>query len=273
MMELSLFPYAARIAAIELLNDEVRVFTFSHGRTLSVAPGQFVEISLPGIGSFPASACGYVATGMFQACIRRVGRVTDALFRCRVGDELGLRGPLGRGFPLSTFAGKDLLLIAGGLGIAPVRALLQRVMETPTGQISLIYGARQRGDLLFLPELEELAGQGRLRLRLAAEEPLAPGVSPEIWTRGTVIDPLAEFCADNPRLRVVACGPPQMYAALQVKLAGLGVAAEAVFTTLERRMCCGIGECGHCVAGGHYVCTEGPVFSLRELESMPGALS
>jgi len=272
-MDASLAPCPAQVAAIEPLNDEVRVFTFRHNHALSVAPGQFAEISIPGIGGFPVSACGYVATGMFQACIRRVGRVTEALFRCRVGDEVGLRGPLGKGFPLSAFAGKDLILIAGGLGIAPIRALLQRVMGTSAGRISLLYGAQRRADLLFLQELTNLGEQGRLRLRLAVEEPLAPGSSPKVWSRGTVIDLLTEFNADNPRQMAVACGPPQMYVALRAKLAQLGLPAEAVFATLERRMRCGVGECGHCVAGGRYVCTEGPVFSLRELDSMPGALS
>lgn len=272
-MEFSLFPYAAQVVAIEPLNDEVRIFTFRHGHALTVAPGQFVEVSIPGIGGFPVSACGYVATGMFQACIRRAGRVTEALFRCRVGDGVGLRGPLGRGFPMSAFAGKDLLLIAGGLGIAPIRALLQRVMEAPVERITLFYGARRQAELLFIQELQALAGQGRLHLQLAVEEPLEPGTSAEICCQATVVDLLAGFAAVTPRVLAVACGPPQMYAALQAGLDRLGISADAVFATLERRMRCGIGECGHCVAGGHYVCTEGPVFSLRELASMPGALS
>jgi len=272
-MSLTLVPYSAQVAAIEPLNDEVRVFTFRHRHAMTVAPGQFVEVSIPGIGGFPVSACGYVAKGMFQACIRRIGRVTAALFRCQVGDDVGLRGPLGRGFPLTKFSGRDLLLVAGGLGIAPIRALLQRVVEAPVGRISLLYGAQRRADLLFLPELEALAEQGRLQLSLAVEEGLEARADSGSWRRGTVVDLLDDYDADGLRLTAVACGPPQMYVALQPKLSSLGIATDEAFMTLERRMRCGIGECGHCVADGHYVCTEGPVFSLRELVSMRESLS
>jgi len=265
-------PCIAKVAAIEPLSASVRVFTFEVDRLFFVAPGRFAEVILPGVGSFPVSACGYVATGMFQACIRQVGRVTGALFRCGVGDAIGLRGPFGQGFPLQAFNGQDLTLIAGGLGIAPVRALLQRLLSSPLRSIRLLYGARRAADLLFLPELQALAAEERIELRLAVDEPLSPICASPLWRRGPVTDLLAPIGVNQSQAAVVACGPPAMYAALRRQLAVSELAADRVYLTLERRMRCGIGECGHCVAGGRHVCTEGPVFTLAELQQMPGAL-
>jgi len=265
-------PLPATLTAIETVHEAVRVFTFEHNQPMTVAPGQFAEILLPGIGSFPVSACGYVTAGSFQACIKQVGRVTTALFRSAIGDRIDLRGPFGHGFPLADLDGRDLLLIAGGLGIAPIRALLQAVQGRPVRSITLLYGVRRADDLLFLPELKALAASSCLRLLLAVEEPLV-GSLPPLWCNGTITDLLDELPAVLDNTAVAVCGPPQMYAALLERLAESGIAAERIFANLERRMRCGVGQCGHCVAGGRYVCTEGPVFNLVQLRQMPGAIA
>jgi NAD(P)H-flavin reductase len=272
-MNVSFQPYPATLVAIESLHNDVRVFTFDHQQAMTVQPGQFAEIILPGIGGFPVSACGYVTAGTFQACIRRAGRVTSALFRCTIGDCVGVRGPFGNGFHLPDLARKDVLLIAGGLGIAPIRALLQSVVGGAARSVTLFYGARRAAELLFLPELEALAERGSLCLRLAVEEPLEAICSPQRWHSGPVTDLVDALPSSTATLLVAVCGPPQMYAVLLEKLATTGITAAHIFATLERRMRCGVGECGHCVAGGHYVCTEGPVFSLAQLRQMPGAIA
>lgn len=272
----ALQPVAAVLEKVRPMVEDNHVFTFRPERPFEVAPGQFVEVSLPGVGSFPVSICHPVTGGRIESCIRRVGRVTDALYRMEPGDPVGLRGAFGHGFDLNLFAGRDALLIAGGLGMAPLRALMMTLLaaDRHAGRVILLYGSREPRMLLFREELVELAHVQRIELRFSvdfAADLTGPfdGVACRI---GLVSELLHDLQLEPQRTVAAVCGPPALYRCLLEELSATGIAEEHILVTLERRMRCGVGECCHCVAGGRYICRDGPVFSLRELRSMPGAV-
>lgn len=268
-------PITAKITRIEEMVADNYVFTFLPEHPINVAPGQFFEISLPGIGSFPVSSCDRIKDQAIAACIRRTGRVTNALYKLRPGSTVGLRGPYGNGFPLEKILTKDALLIAGGLGMAPLRALLTALLESgrTDNKVFVLYGSRQQELLLFRDELIELAEHGAIELRFSVDFAITPaGPEADTFCRVGLVNELLQdlpFVPDE--TCAVVCGPPALYGCVLEELALLGVHPANIFATLERRMRCGIGECCHCVTGGVYICCDGPVFSLDQLRTMEGA--
>lgn len=275
-MKDDLQPVTATLIANAPLVIDNHLFTFRPDRPLAVAPGQFFEISLPGIGGFPVSACDLSSDGEVIACIRRVGRVTDALYRQPIGARLGLRGPFGNGFPLASFHDRDALLVAGGLGMAPLRALLKALLQDKKrrGRIILLYGAREPAALLFRQELEQLDAAARIELRLSVDFATElPGAMSAVFCRvGLVTRLLDGLALDVERTTTAVCGPPALYACVLEELARRGLPPERIWATLERRMRCGVGVCCHCVTAGIYLCRDGPVFNLAQLRTMQGAL-
>ncbi len=269
-------PIPAVISKITPMVPDNHVFVFLPKTDILVAPGEFIEVSLPGIGNFPVSACGPVTDGQIVTCIRRAGRVTDALYRMRSGDQVGLRGPFGRGFPVEVFTGQDVLLIAGGLGMAPLRGLLMDLLEKRDrfGKIILLYGSREPEQLLFRDELLSLSHQKKIDLRFSVDFTAVPptGLGGVICRVGLVNELLRDLAFEPARTVAAVCGPPALYGCVLGELAVMGIATERIYATLERRMRCGIGECCHCVTAGRFVCRDGPVFSLKELQAMPGAI-
>lgn len=269
-------PVTATLAAIESGVPDTHLFHFQVSAPLQVAPGQFVEISLPGIGAFPVSAAAWPTGELLSLCIRRVGRVTSALYRLSVGARVGIRGPFGQGFPVERFIGHDVLLLAGGLGIIPLRTLLHWLLSrrNEVGEIILLYGSSDVDRLLFRRELEQLAADGTIRLGFSIDMP-GEGVVDEgsIPCRVGIVGDLLKDLIFRPATTVAAvCGPPLLYQDVLERLATAGVPPAAIFASLERRMKCGVGQCCHCVTAGVYLCSQGPVFSLDQLRMMPGAI-
>lgn len=271
--------FLPRTARLETVDDRIRdnhLFTFRVDKELGVAPGQFVELSLPGIGAFPVSSCAYLTGTALICCIRRAGRATDALYRLAPGARIGVRGPFGAGFPLDAFYGRDALLVAGGLGMAPLRALLQALLSQRErfGEIILLYGSRDPESLLFRDELETLGRSGAVQVRFSVDFATElPWASKSAFCRVGLVTSLLDKLALTPgRTTAAVCGPPSLYGCVLEELARLGIPAEAIFATLERRMRCGVGECCHCVTSGVFVCCEGPVFSLARLRQLPDAI-
>lgn len=271
-----LLPISTVLEKIAPMVVDNQVFSFRPDRPIEPLPGQFVEISIPGIGGFPVSSCDLVSNGLINTCVRRVGRVTEALYRLEVGATIGLRGPFGNGFPLELFAGNDALLIAGGLGMAPLRALLHTLLSDckRKAKIILLYGSREPETLLFRDELVELTNQGRVDVRFSVDfAETLPGPYGRIVCKIGLVNELLADLDFSPRKTVAAvCGPPDLYRCVLEELALIGMPAEKIFATLERRMRCGVGECCHCVVGGRYICKDGPVFSLAQLRKMEGAI-
>ncbi|OSM04232.1 putative oxidoreductase FAD-binding subunit [Magnetofaba australis IT-1] len=231
-------------------------------------PGQFVMLSAPGVGEAPFCLCHAASTHEdgVELCIRRVGEVTARLFDLPEGALLGLRGPLGSGFEMDDLVGGDLLLIAGGMGMAPLRSVLQAALtrRREIDRLILIDGARTMADLIFWPELAALPAD--VERLFALDDPSGARVEPLIT--GHVGMALAQVALDPNRVKVALCGPPVMLEPVVRGLEARGVSAEDIFITFERRMSCGVGHCGHCAMGRRYVCVDGPVFSAaaaREL--------
>ena len=233
-------------------------------------PGQFVQLWVPGVGESPISVCSGSVDGGIELCVRKVGRVTSALFNMTEGDWVGLRGPYGNGFPVDEMKGKNIVLIAGGLGVAPIRSLWQYVLDhrEDFGEVVIIYGMRHSQLLLFRQEFKLLLRRRDMHVFIAAEEIIGPDLPTVSWQLGRVTDMirLAEFGADY---CAAICGPPVMYPYVLKELANRGLPERNIWVSLERHMKCAIGKCGHCFVGGRFTCRSGPVYRLDDLKFLP----
>ncbi|MDH5816283.1 MAG: FAD-binding oxidoreductase [Candidatus Nezhaarchaeota archaeon] len=269
-----------KLFKLQFVNEEdAKSFTFK--------PGQFVEVSVPGVGESPISICkSPTRPGPLELLIRRVGRVTNAIHKLKPGDVVGIRGPFGNGFPMEKMKGYDVLLIAGGLGIAPLMSVLQYVVDKRRdyGDVILLYGVRSYQEALFRDMIidfirhPEKAGL-RTFLSYEREDPVFVSLMkdhPENVRKGvvTVLFECADPYIKPDKVCAVVCGPPIMYRFVLKELAKRNIPPNNIYITLERRMKCGVGKCGHCVVGGataiKYVCKDGPVFTYSDVLSVRG---
>lgn len=229
------------------------------------APGQFNMLTAFGVGEVPISISGDPARPLpLTHTIRAVGAVTKALCRLQKGDQLGVRGPFGTSWPLPEAQGNDLLIVAGGLGLAPLRPAIYYVLNhrAAYGSVEIVYGARTPADMLYPQELMRWRGRFDLRVRVTVDQ-----ATPD-W-RGnvgvvTAIIPRIRF--DPPHTTVLVCGPGIMMRFVVQEFLKRGVREENIFLSLERTMKCGIGFCGHCQLGPVFICKDGPVFSYARIK-------
>jgi NAD(P)H-flavin reductase len=268
-------PAPARILRIAELVEGTRLFELRfEDPTLAAAftyrPGQFVELSVLGVGEAPFSLpSSPTRRGTFELGIRRAGVLTGYLFdHIGEGDTVGIRGPLGNGFPIDRFNGANIILVAGGLGMVPLRGLLQFLVDRRDAfsRLVLVYGSRSPDRVLFRDELERLARRGDAEILLTVDD---PGELRWDGRKGYVTDLIGELEVDPSTTYVVACGPPVFYKYLLEKLVDAGFGKDRVFLSLERRMECGIGKCGHCAVGYTFTCLHGPVFSYWDAINLP----
>lgn len=272
-------PVTALVLSVRTLNSDTFLCALGtqvdHPVAAGFLPGQFLQLSLPGVGEIPVSYCGYPsAGGTVELCIRTVGRVTTALKAASPGAAVGLRGPFGRGFPMGLYSGQDLLLIAGGLGMAPLRSLLLELCANREqyGRVMVLLGARDAGALLFSEELLRLHECGVIGLHLAVDH-VGSAYESVPGCRVALLPSLLEGLeVDSQRTYAALCGPSVVYPYLVEELQALGLPAERIHLSLERRMKCGIGRCGHCAVGCNLCCVDGPVFSLAGLVGIEGVL-
>ncbi len=210
-------------------------------------------------------------TDYIECTFRKTGRVTSALSRCDIGDLISFRGPYGNHFPVNEFEGKNLLFVAGGIGLPPTRSVIRTCLDRREkfGDITIIYGARTVDDLVYKHELSEWEQRDDVKLVLTVD----PGGENSDWKHkiGFVPAILDEHSPLPDNCIAIICGPPIMIKFTLMTLAKLGFPPENIYTTLENRMKCGIGKCGRCNVGPVYVCKEGPVFTAKELESLPAS--
>jgi len=265
-------PAPAVLCSTQTLTRTERLLTLrrTDGEALGNQPGQFVQVSIFGMEEAPISICS-VDNGEaeFELCVRRARRLTGALHELSVGDEVGIRGPYGRSFPVDELAGEDLLFIAGGIGLAPMRSLIQHCLARRDrfGGLRLLYGAKTPDELLFRDELDLWAKAEAFDVQCIVD------AGDESW-RGEVglITALLEPLDIRPdRTVAVIIGPPVMYRFVIELLLDKGMQPERVLLSLERHMRCGVGKCGHCMIGDLYCCRDGPVFRLSELAGVEGA--
>lgn len=276
---MTISPIAATITAMQPLSADTSFYRLLPGgndrERFAFRPGQFVQLSVPGAGEAPISLAGPPRPdGCLELCVRRVGHVTGMLHTLQPGDRVGVRGPLGNGFPLREWRGRNILLIAGGLGIAPLRSLLYALLmqREDFGEITLMYGAREPSAILFKEDLAELGSRRDMHLFLTVdfvtEEPPG-GLTCNTGLLPTLLKGVNFSTTDTV---AAVCGPPALYRCLTEELQGAGIAAERIYLSLERRMKCGIGLCCHCAVGDLFCCTDGPVFRYSDLQGISGAI-
>ncbi|MBI5826662.1 MAG: FAD/NAD(P)-binding protein [Deltaproteobacteria bacterium] len=269
--------YLPHLATIEDIYEEapdVRSFrlVFKDERlrdTFDFKAGQFALYSAFGLGestfciASPPTRKGYV-----QCTFRRTGRVTGGLAEMSIGDVIGFRGPYGNHFPVDDWKGRNMVFIAGGIGLPPVRSLIWNVLDRREdfGNITIVYGARTAADLVYKNELKHWAGMGDVRV----VETVDPGGETPDWKGkiGFVPTVLEEAAPSSKDAVAVTCGPPIMIKFVINALGKLGFADGSIYTTLENRMKCGIGKCGRCNVGDIYICKEGPVYTAAEVKRM-----
>jgi len=243
------------------------------GSDINHDPGQFVEVSVFGVGEAPISVSSPpTKKGTFELCVRKVGSVTTKLHTLNVGDKVGVRGPFGNGFDAEFLKGKDLLFIAGGLGVAPLRSLFNYVLDKRKdyGRVILLYGCKEPRELLFGDEI--------LALTKRADVEFKPTVDwcpeNELWDGniGVITTLIPQVNFDPETTYAIVCGPPIMYKFVIADLKGRKVPDDHIILSLERRMKCGVGKCGHCQINQIYVCKDGPVFNYSKIKGVPEAL-
>lgn len=267
-------PQPARILAVSDVTTTEKLFAleFVDGHPLDHDPGQFVQVSVLGYGECPISVCSSpTRPDSFELCVRRAGTVTDRLHELRGGDIVGIRGPLGHGFDMHDFHGKDILIVAGGLGLAPLRSLIQYILDERRrfGQFHLLYGGRSPDELLFRDDLVKWRSNSHIHLLVTVDRP------DEQWRgRSGVVTQLFPLLPkfDPKSTVVVIVGPPVMFKFVVLEVLARRIPQSSIFCSLERRMKCGVGKCGHCQANHVYVCMEGPVFRYGQLKSMREAV-
>jgi NAD(P)H-flavin reductase len=269
-----------RLATIEEVRDEVggsrpiRTFKMvfqneEEKKDFDFKPGQFVMVGLFGEGESPfAISSSPTQKGYIEVSVMRHGKNTSALHQTEVGDTVGVRGPLGNHFDVDSWQGKNILFIGGGIGQAPIRSVMNYVLDNRDkyGSLSLIYGARTTEDLCFKEEIFALKDGKEMDVHLSID------VAEDGWDHfvGFVPDNLLRVSPSPKNSIAITCGPPIMIRFVILNLLKLGFTVDQIYTTLEMRMKCGVGNCGRCNIGHKYVCTDGPVFSAQELNEMRG---
>jgi NAD(P)H-flavin reductase len=233
-------------------------------------PGQFVEFSLLGHGECTfCIASSATRKGYFDCSIKRAGIVTaDIHSNLDEGEEVGIRGPYGNWFPVDDIKGKNLLFVGGGIGLAPLRSLIQYCIDNRADykDFTILYGARTSSDLCYKEEIKEWQANPSLKVILTIDKP------EETWNDNVGVVPKILEEVVKPTVantKVITCGPPIMIKYTLMSLDKLGFDPKDVITTLEMKMQCGLGKCGRCNIGSTYVCKDGPVFTYAQMRGLP----
>jgi len=269
--------YTPELATINKVVPQTAFETFfevelSRRKTLGHKPGQFVQLSILGVGEAPISISSAPAPDKptLELCVRKVGNVTNALLNLKPGDKIGIRGPFGNGFEIENFKGKDIIFVAGGIGLVPLRSLILEVINhrKDYGKVFILYGCKTPQDILFKEELKSWENTDGVEYHHTVD------IADEKWMGNvgviTTLIPRIEF--DPSKTQAVIVGPPIMYRFVIKELVARRVPEENVWVSLERKMKCGVGKCGHCQMNQIYVCQDGPVFNLSKIRNIPEAV-
>lgn len=263
----------ASVTRVTQMTDMEMLFEIklSDGRILDHDPGQFVQVSLFGAGEAPISVCSSPSRqDSFELCIRKAGKMTKLFHNLNVNHEIGIRGPFGKGFPTNILKGRDLIFVAGGLGIAPLRSLINYVIDNRRdfGRVSILLGCKTPDSMLFGDEVHLWEKRADISFACTVDRS-----APDWHGNVGLITSLIPGVTLNPKNTfAVVCGPPVMYRYVVAELLKKQIPERRIFLSLERHMKCGMGRCGHCQIDDKYCCTDGPVFSYEEVMQMEGAI-
>jgi sulfhydrogenase subunit gamma (sulfur reductase) len=240
------------------------------GKELGHAPGQFVEVSLAGLGEAPISISSSPTQKGFELVVRHVGTLTKAIHKLEAGQKVGIRGPYGSTYPLEQAKGKDLVFICGGIGLVPQRSFIRYVLDNRRdyGKVTVLLGTKCYDMRLFREEIALWQERKDMVLMETIDE------AHDCWDGdvGVVTTLIPQIENDLPKSLLLVCGPPVMYKFVLMALAEAEVPENNIYVNLERRMKCGVGKCGHCQINNLYVCQDGPVFRWSDLALVPEAI-
>jgi len=267
-------PEPARIVRMYPLTDDVKFFQvriadMEKALAFKYRVGQFAMLSVLGAGEAPFSISSTPSRpGLLEFCIRKVGTVTEALFRLKENDLIGIRGPYGNGFPVEKIKGKEVLIVMGGLGAAPLRSVLLYCLDNRDqfGRVILLHGAKKPSEMIFREEFLDLKQREDLECYLTVDEDDTKEWKENIGVVTTLFPKINDIDPENTFSLV--CGPPVMYKFVLKELIKLNIPKDQILMTLERRMKCGVGKCGHCAIDYIYTCLDGPVFTYWDVIHM-----
>ena len=267
-------PEPARIISTRYLTGDVKFFQvrftdMEKALAFKYEPGQFAMVSVLGAGEAPFCLSSTPSRpGMLEFCIQKKGTLTDALFRLKENDIIGVRGPYGNGFPVRDMEGKDVLIVMGGLGVAPLRSVLLYCLDNRDlfHRVILLHGARTPSDMIFRDEFLALKEREDLECLLTVDLDDSGTWSENIGVVTTLFPKLDEIDPSN--TYGLVCGPPVMYKFVIKEFIKLNIPKDRILMTLERRMKCGVGKCGHCAIDYIYTCIDGPVFTYWDVIHM-----
>jgi NAD(P)H-flavin reductase len=267
-------PRPATLKAKKKLSELVTLFEFENdsGRPLMHKPGQFIMLSVYGVGEAPfsVSSAPIRESNNFELAVRKIGAVTGIMHDLKVGDKVGIRGPYGSFFPIQKFVGQDTLFIAGGLGYIPLRSLFHYQLRhrDEFGRIILLVGTRNPQERIFIDQLAELASRPDVEMLETVDVP------DETWKghTGVITTLIPKVRIDPDKTNVAMVGPPIMYKFCLGECLKIGIPSNRIYVSLERKMKCGLGKCGHCQINHVNACIEGPVFQYNQIESVEEAI-
>ena len=266
-------PQSATVNHAELINEKELYLRLSMDvEPIEYVPGQFVEVSMPGLGEAPISiSSSPTQADGFELVVRNVGNVTRAIHKLKPGDKLGVRGPYGNGnYPTEEVTGRHLVFICGGIGLVPQRSFINYVLDNRDDycDVAILLGTKDYTQRFFTSELERWSKNDDINFLETIDEAHCQ------WDGnvGVVTTLISEIKSDFSSSVFFICGPPIMYKFVLMTLAEKQVPDENIYVNLERKMKCGVGKCGHCQINDKYVCMDGPVFRYCDLDSIPEAI-
>ena len=268
-------PFMCRLDSVEDLTPSEKLFRFQRqdGKPFGHEPGQFMQVSITGLGEAPISVSSSPTRADYlELGIRKTGTLTSAMHQLKAGDSIGMRGPFGTFFETEKMKGRDLLLISGGCGLAPMRALIQYVEDKRDdfGNVTMLYGAKTPEDILYKDELKAWSDCDKLDCKVTVDS--VPDNTKWDGPVGLITELIPPLKIDTAKTTAVIVGPPIMYKFVIQQLHSKKIDDKDIVVSLERYMKCGVGKCGHCTIDHLYCCIDGPVFTLDKVVSLKGAI-
>jgi len=269
VVDVSLYrPLRAKLENVIEESPMIKTFVFEPEKEFSFKTGEFIELTLDGIGEAPftPSSSPYVKDKI-EVTVMKAGYVTERMHQLKGGEILGVRGPFGRGYPFEKFYGKEVLILGGGCGLAPIRSLLYTLIEErdKIEKVILCYGSKTPADCVYKPMFADLNKLDKFESHRSVD------VADESWEGhvGVVTVLLDQISFNLENSVAVVCGPPIMMKFGTIRLLEMGFKDEDIYLSMEKNMSCGLGKCGHCMLGEYFVCKDGPVFTYNEIKHLP----
>ena len=261
-------PVATEVLEVVTETPTIKTIKLKPKEEISFATGQFIELTIPGIGEAPFTPSSQPSMkDTMEVTVMNVGKVTEKIHALKKGDIVGLRGPFGKGYPLDEFKGKEILVVGGGCGFAPLRSLMYSLFERSKEFKKLFFrgGCKTPQELVYRDETAKWAKRSDLNLKLTVDK------GDDDWKGhvGLVTTVLDDVDMDYKEGIAIVCGPPIMMKFATLKLLEMGFREENIYLSMEKNMSCGIGKCGHCRIEIYYACKDGPVFQYSKIKNFP----